>query len=238
MYIKGNGPKFGLGKALACVALLVGGAGAANADGVSYSDTFNVTEVGGSGNALTADFPLFDPTLGTLFEVVYEVESVGLPYVYLAVQPSSGPGTSTASNTATFTIEGPEFSDSSSATVSVECPPSSDFECNTGSPVDIVPVNFYDSAPLDSYIGVGTFEADVAYANNFAVQCAVGASCSGGGLIESWNGTLTVTYFYNPAPPPIVPVPEPSTWALMLLGFAGLGYAGWRRRPAALAGRA
>jgi PEP-CTERM motif len=23
-------------------------------------------------------------------------------------------------------------------------------------------------------------------------------------------------------------VPEPSTWALMLIGFAGLGYVGWR----------
>ena len=33
-------------------------------------------------------------------------------------------------------------------------------------------------------------------------------------------------------------VPEPSTWAMMLLGFVGLGYAGWRRtakREAALA---
>lgn len=30
----------------------------------------------------------------------------------------------------------------------------------------------------------------------------------------------------------MTPVPEPSTWALMLLGFAGLGYAGWRRRAA------
>jgi hypothetical protein len=27
-------------------------------------------------------------------------------------------------------------------------------------------------------------------------------------------------------------VPEPSTWALMLLGFAGLGFAGWRRAAA------
>ena len=32
----------------------------------------------------------------------------------------------------------------------------------------------------------------------------------------------------------VIAVPEASTWAMMLLGFAGLGYAGWRgsRKPA------
>jgi hypothetical protein len=30
-------------------------------------------------------------------------------------------------------------------------------------------------------------------------------------------------------------VPEPSTWALMALGFAGLGYAGWRSRRGSVA---
>jgi hypothetical protein len=30
----------------------------------------------------------------------------------------------------------------------------------------------------------------------------------------------------------MTPVPEPSTWALMALGFAGLGFAGWRRMAA------
>ena len=30
-------------------------------------------------------------------------------------------------------------------------------------------------------------------------------------------------------------VPEPSTWAMMLLGFAGLGFAGYRRAKAAVA---
>jgi PEP-CTERM motif len=38
----------------------------------------------------------------------------------------------------------------------------------------------------------------------------------------------------NPPPPP-APVPEPSTWAMMLLGFAGLGYTGCRKaRPASV----
>jgi PEP-CTERM motif len=32
-----------------------------------------------------------------------------------------------------------------------------------------------------------------------------------------------------PAGPAAAPVPEPATWAMMLLGFAGLGYAGYRR---------
>ena len=26
----------------------------------------------------------------------------------------------------------------------------------------------------------------------------------------------------------VIAVPEPSTWAMMLLGFGGLAYAGWR----------
>jgi hypothetical protein len=37
--------------------------------------------------------------------------------------------------------------------------------------------------------------------------------------------------FTNVTPPP-TPVPEPSTWAMMLIGFAGLGYATTRRKGA------
>jgi hypothetical protein len=29
----------------------------------------------------------------------------------------------------------------------------------------------------------------------------------------------------------ITPVPEPSTWAMMLLGFAGIGFLAYRRKP-------
>jgi PEP-CTERM motif len=45
----------------------------------------------------------------------------------------------------------------------------------------------------------------------------------------------TVTYTYTPSS---APVPEPSTWAMMLLGFAGLGYAAVRRKGALRRGAA
>jgi hypothetical protein len=45
-------------------------------------------------------------------------------------------------------------------------------------------------------------------------------------------GTLVIDVTTNG----MTPVPEPSTWALMLLGFAGLGFAGWRRKRHKLAG--
>jgi len=38
-------------------------------------------------------------------------------------------------------------------------------------------------------------------------------------MIDPNGGTTTLSYFA---------VPEPSTWAMMLLGFAGLAFAGYR----------
>src|SRR3954453_9406877 len=31
-------------------------------------------------------------------------------------------------------------------------------------------------------------------------------------------------------PPPVAAVPEPSTWAMMIMGFAGIGFMAYRRR--------
>jgi hypothetical protein len=45
---------------------------------------------------------------------------------------------------------------------------------------------------------------------------------------------LTPTAFDFTAAPTAT-IPEPSTWAMMLLGFAGLGYAGYRRSRSAVA---
>jgi PEP-CTERM motif len=42
--------------------------------------------------------------------------------------------------------------------------------------------------------------------------------------------TVTATFDYRTVSEHISTVPEPSTWAMMLTGFAGLGFAGYWRR--------
>jgi hypothetical protein len=50
-----------------------------------------------------------------------------------------------------------------------------------------------------------------------------GASCSFSGNLGLCGERLGLAHIA------LSPVPEPSTWAMMLLGFAGLGFAGYRR---------
>jgi PEP-CTERM motif len=69
----------------------------------------------------------------------------------------------------------------------------------------------------------------------------LGAGSSGASGAGSSYGSEGGSVFTSTQAPPVGPggfslvaAPEPSTWAMMLLGFAGLGYAGWRgsRKPA------
>jgi hypothetical protein len=52
--------------------------------------------------------------------------------------------------------------------------------------------------------------------------------------IEPYFNTFTLDWTATYQATPYVPtsktsaIPEPSTWATMLLGFAGLGFVGWR----------
>ena len=56
----------------------------------------------------------------------------------------------------------------------------------------------------------------------------------GDAFATSASGLMgTITYTYTPAASQAVP--EPSTWAMMLLGFAGLGFLGYRKTRSVLA---
>jgi PEP-CTERM motif len=67
---------------------------------------------------------------------------------------------------------------------------------------------------------------------------AAGSSGGSDGSViddESDDGSVFVTTILpDPGGFSVFAVPEPSTWAMMLIGFGGLGYAGWRgsRKPA------
>jgi hypothetical protein len=91
---------------------------------------------------------------------------------------------------------------------------------NLGSP----PVVNFSDLSLAQYIGTGTLtlEANVSKHNN-----------------SSWvaiNGTPSaeITYTFTGA---VAAVPEPSTWAMMILGFGGVGFMAYRRKskPALMA---
>jgi hypothetical protein len=64
-----------------------------------------------------------------------------------------------------------------------------------------------------------------------------GSSYGGDAGSSYGSGSVSTVFTTFPADPGIgwvIAVPEASTWAMMLLGFAGLSYAGWRgsRKPA------
>jgi hypothetical protein len=91
-----------------------------------------------------------------------------------------------------------------------------------------------DVVPLIT-TNLGGFEGSGIFGLNLLIQenLDIGAGFGPNFTIEETGGSHSaqVTLVYDYTVPGISPsVPEPSTWAMMILGFAGLGYMGFRRR--------
>lgn len=99
-----------------------------------------------------------------------------------------------------------------------------------GSPLEFTVSGGSVANPLviGALLGGGLFTGDtIAFVADLSISgsCGVQACTAGTGLVGSGPGISTR----------MSTVPEPSTWAMMLIGFVGLGYAGYRK---ASAGRA
>jgi PEP-CTERM motif len=100
---------------------------------------------------------------------------------------------------------------------------------DTGSVIDAV-VSGASSNHLDSNIEGTDFAwiltspaTGFSYTTQAGDQTLIQLEDDKGDLVESDIATVDITVSSSP------PVPEPSTWAMILVGFAGLGFAGFRR---------
>jgi PEP-CTERM motif len=87
--------------------------------------------------------------------------------------------------------------------------------------IDITGTITDDPVFFQEYIGAGTRTTTVGISSNVTEASISTATLDG-----------AITYTYTPGPQPST-IPEPSTWAMMSLGFAGIGFVGYRqtRRP-------
>jgi hypothetical protein len=93
---------------------------------------------------------------------------------------------------------------------------------NFGSPI-------FDESSLtqvgNDFFLIGVFETS----GSTVWQGIVTDNLGGRGVVDSFGGASTI--FVNVAPA----VPEPSTWAMLLIGFAGVGFMAYRRKQNGLA---
>jgi hypothetical protein len=91
----------------------------------------------------------------------------------------------------------------------------------------------YDLTALDLYARTGEFPCNPGMTCSYSfLSLSPTSETQGGGGCSLSDGLPLCTRFSFGQAIAFVPtaIPEPSTWAMMLLGFAGLGFAGWHAR--------
>jgi hypothetical protein len=184
---------------LAALAAGILGAAPITASAATIFEDFSVGFGFATGVSGLGEIPQFDPNFGTLQGVSISV--VGS----MVIIPRFTPGTAAVLE---LFAGGRNIFGNPNAEQGVGG--SDSFQPETVS----VSLHFEDSGP--QYLGTG-----------FAGLLTFAISETGADVgLGSQDLRGRATYDFTPAVPI---VPEPSTWAMMLLGFAGLGFAGYRR---------
>ena len=176
----------------------------------------------GPASAATIDYIFSGTASFTLNGVTFTDDPFTLTYVSNTSTISSGGGEFTNVGVGTF------VSGSTSVTLTgdineVILLPSSD--TMSFGQVVFSPFNVADEAIVNSAFG-GSYKLSTAFpltSGSLNPPTAATYSTNGGALVFADDSFTTVSFQATGG------VPEPSTWAMMLLGFAGLGFAGYRR---------
>ena len=200
-----------------------------NAATLTFSDTFDSLGTDFSNQTLTVG--QFNPALGTLTGIALNLAGTA-HLTQRAESLAATPAAIQASSTETFTFTGlGSFPITETVT----------FLTNFNSSAFDGVIDFGGTSGFSSNGTVSYSDTQTVLASNFATFIGNGSHTSflsatgstnfsgGDGLAYQYSGStstsLTLIYTYT-----VAAVPEPSTWAMMLLGFAGVGFMTYRRK--------
>lgn len=155
----------------------------------------------------SSSFSQFDPTSGTLTAVTYQYTVDGVtPYVNI--------GGSSVGDYVAYHLYDP----SAQLLLATSSWLFYRFPGAVGISIDFLATT---DSYLSQYVGVGT------------LVLKQSSSLPGAGdyiavVAQNFNPLIEITYDYTPTA--VAAVPEPSTWVMMILGFAGVGFMGYRRK--------
>jgi len=179
----------------------------------------------------TLSFNQFDSSLGTLTSITLSFAStlIGNGTV---TNTSGATHTYTLNEAASAALSGHGFS----FTQTLASGTASTGPVAAHATVNLAPISGSgsDSSTITSgfadFLGLGTVSFDFSSTKSFSLTPA-SATLS---LLASIGGAATISYGYDAAtPPPVGGVPEPASWAMMLLGFGAMG-AMMRRRSTSI----
>jgi len=194
------------------------------------SQTVTITSAAAPTSA-TINFDQFDPTLGSLQSVMLSFSS-WLNATGTATNNSNAVHSYTLTKGASASLAGNGFSFTetlASGTVNLGT-------IGKKTTITLAPItgSASDSATLLSGFApfLGTGDVSFAYASTNGFSLSNPSMLS---LLASIGGSATITYNYELPSPPTGGVPEPASWALMLMGFGAMGVAMRRHRPMSVA---
>ena len=224
---------------------------------VNQDTIVNVTNSAPQSGSANLAFARFDGGLGTLtgvsitytttYGVTSAVQIIRAAPLDVGTTTFFADGSFHLSLTGAGLIPAQLLNDVADAAASSTC--TSTISINEGKPVCTIqpgtgPVsnngNFNGTAsggPLASFVGSGSFNLTATLLSDLAPRVSpdngtgyADNATFDGSLDSAWNGSVSLAYTYDDAPPATIDIPEPISIYLVLAGLGGLAF--WKRRRA------